>query len=109
VESNPEITLEADFGSSDSIRDSDSDSDSGSDDEARETQPQLPSLYVHIFDDDDGSESVVIKIYDQGGGLREDFDLESLFRFAQRYTVWDRSRCGAIRASGTSGTSWARA
>ena len=85
-----EAALEADFGSSDSIRDSDSDSDSGSDDEARETQQQLPSLYVHIFDDDDGSESVVIKIYDQGGGLREDFDLESLFRFAQRYTVWDR-------------------
>lgn len=39
-----EAALEADFGSSDSIRDSDSDSDSGSDDEARETQQQLPSL-----------------------------------------------------------------
>jgi hypothetical protein len=87
VESNPEIAkaaLEDDLGSSDS------DSDSGSDDEAREPQQQLPSLYVHVFDDDDRSESVVIKIYDQGGGIREDFDLESLFRFAQRDTVWDR-------------------
>lgn len=71
--------------------DSDSDSDSDSDDE-NDVPQQLPSLFIHVFDDDSkpGDESVVIQIHDQGGGIREDFDLESLFRFAQRDAVWCR-------------------
>lgn len=88
VESNPEITKAA--LDSDSDSDSDNDSDSDSEDEVPEgLQPQLPTLYINIFEDDSG-ENVVIEIYDQGGGIGERFDLESLFRFAQRDTVWDR-------------------
>jgi len=67
----------------------------------------LPSLYVHIYEDTT-SDNVIIKLYDQGGGISKknnnnskndgndtndddvEFDLESLFRFAQRETVWDR-------------------
>jgi len=86
VESNLEITkaaLEENF--SDSSDDSDEDeSDSDSD-----CPEQLPSLYIHVFDDDQ-QDNVVIQIHDQGGGVKEDFDLESLFRFGQRDTVWDR-------------------
>ena len=86
VESNLEIAkaaLEENF--SDSSDDSDEDeSDSDSD-----CPEQLPSLYIHVFDDDQ-QDNVVIQIHDQGGGIKEDFDLESLFRFGQRDTVWDR-------------------
>merc|ERR1711862_826754 len=65
------------------------DSDSNSDDELHGTQQHLPSLYIHVLDDK-GGENVIIRIYDQGGGIDDTFDLESLFRFAQRDTVWDR-------------------
>ena len=60
---------------------------SDEDDLEEENGTQLPSLYFHIFDTPD---NVVIKLYDQGGGVEDDFDLESLFRFAQRKTKWDR-------------------
>lgn len=82
VESNLEIAktaLEENFSDVDSDE-SDSDSD---------CPEQLPSLYIHVFDDDE-EDNVVIQIHDQGGGIKEDFDLESLFRFGQRDTVWDR-------------------
>ena len=81
VESNPAIARAAD---------GDDDSDDSEDDDDDKAQ-QLPSLFVHIFDEErETGDVVVIEIYDQGGGIREDFDLESLFRFAQRDTVWDR-------------------
>ncbi len=75
VESNPDIAkaaLEDDF--------------SGDSDEV---QQQLPPLYLHVFEDEE-NENIVIKIYDQGGGVKDEVDLESLFRFGQRDTVWDR-------------------
>jgi len=49
----------------------------------------LPSLYIDVYNDEKG-ENVIIQIHDQGGGIKEDFDLESLFQFGQRDTVWDR-------------------
>ena len=49
----------------------------------------LPSLYRDVYNDEKG-ENVIIQIHDQGGGIKEDFDLESLFQFGQRDTVWDR-------------------
>ena len=50
---------------------------------------------MHIYEDTISGGNVVIKLLDQGGGIQkgsddDDYDLESLFRFAQRETVWDR-------------------
>lgn len=58
-------------------------------DSASECMETLPSLFIDVYNDEEG-ENVIIQIHDQGGGIKDEFDLESLFEFGQRETVWDR-------------------